>query len=288
MKYLRSSASDLRRILDENFTAIDIAEPLASFDATAKAAPVRTFMDSRQFDVVGVRNKGRIVGYVQASSLNGEVLSDSMIPIGTEPVLRASAPLRSVLEHFETRPWAFVSILGGVEGIVSLADLQKAPVRMWLFGLVSLIEMQMVRLIRLEFSGDSWCSRLKRPERLESAREIFADLQRNNAEIDLVDCLQWCDEREILVSQPKVVEKMGFKTKTAARSALKDLEKLRNDLAHSQDIVATWWPCLTGLVPQAEELLEALEAAADDSGTTHSAESLTSEHRASEPIGVRP
>jgi hypothetical protein len=59
----------IRRIFTETFTARDIAEPLASFDASTSAAEVGDFMNSSNFDVVGVRKAGRVVGYVERNNL---------------------------------------------------------------------------------------------------------------------------------------------------------------------------------------------------------------------------
>ena len=58
MKQLKSSLGDLRRLFTRTITLRDIAEPLVSFDHTQLAGEVRTFMEQREFDVVGVREHG--------------------------------------------------------------------------------------------------------------------------------------------------------------------------------------------------------------------------------------
>jgi hypothetical protein len=55
----------VKRIFTETFTARDIAEALASFDADASWAMVRDFMQAKDFDVVGIRSKGQMAGYVE-------------------------------------------------------------------------------------------------------------------------------------------------------------------------------------------------------------------------------
>src|SRR6516225_8726799 len=60
----------LRRVFLEAFTARDIAEPLASFDAGAPSAEVREFMQTCDFDVVGVRLEGRVSAYATRGALS--------------------------------------------------------------------------------------------------------------------------------------------------------------------------------------------------------------------------
>jgi hypothetical protein len=51
----------VKRVFMESFTARDIAEPLASFDADTPLAHVRDFMQNRDFDLVGIRTPGRAI-----------------------------------------------------------------------------------------------------------------------------------------------------------------------------------------------------------------------------------
>jgi len=55
----------MKRLFTEGFMAIDIAEPLASFDADKNAADTLQFMNKNNLDVVGVRRDGVVAGYVQ-------------------------------------------------------------------------------------------------------------------------------------------------------------------------------------------------------------------------------
>jgi hypothetical protein len=70
----------VKRIFTETFTARDIAEPLASFDADATSEEVEAFMKARNLDVVGIRRDGAIVGYVQRGTLDGATCGGKMTP----------------------------------------------------------------------------------------------------------------------------------------------------------------------------------------------------------------
>jgi hypothetical protein len=47
----------------------------------------------------------------------------------------------------------------------------------------------------------------------------------------------------------------GFETKGAAQQVVKDLESLRNNLAHAQDIVTHDWPQIARLARRIEDAL---------------------------------
>jgi hypothetical protein len=53
----------------ENFTAADIAEPLASFDASTSATDVLAVMTRRAYKLAGIRMDGTICGYVRQEAL---------------------------------------------------------------------------------------------------------------------------------------------------------------------------------------------------------------------------
>ena len=88
-----------------------------------------------------------MVGYAKRDELADGVLGTYCLQFGTEHVLPASAPLLTALNIVREHTRAFILVLGRVGGIVTRGDFQKAPVRMWLFGLVTLVEMQLLQAI---------------------------------------------------------------------------------------------------------------------------------------------
>jgi hypothetical protein len=260
MKHLKSSLKDLRHVFDSAITAREIAEPLVSFDEDHDARNVGLLMEERSFDVVGVRIGGVVKGFVLRESLQTGRVGECVISFQDLDIMPESASLVSAFRALRDRPQVFVSLLGQVGGLITAGDLQKAPVRMWLFGLLSLIEMQMLRLIREAYPGDSWVGQLS-SGRLAKVRDQHADRALRSMETELSDCLQWADKRTIFLRNSELLRFLGQPDKTAAERLLKRLEELRNDLAHSQDIVTGRWPELADLVVQAESLLERLEGA---------------------------
>jgi hypothetical protein len=265
MKHLKSSLRDLRRIFESSITVRDIAEPLTSFDAARSADDVQRFMETRDFDVVGVRREGLTAGYVQRAHISKGTLQDQTSSFDHQTVLSENTPLLRAFEMLRDKPRFFVTVLDDVWGIVTRGDLHKAPFRMWLFGLISLLEMQLLRLIRAAYPDERWKALLSKP-RLEQAKSILANRKRRNEAIDLADCLQLADKRTIVAKSEALRHALGLESRSKVDKVLAGLEKLRNDLAHAQDVISGRWPLVIDLALTAEDLLGRCEKVRDPSG----------------------
>jgi predicted transcriptional regulator len=258
MKHLKSTLPNLRELFERSITVKEIAEPLISFDAERSAVEVEKFLEERDYDVVGVRCDGVVVGCARRRDLRGGKLGDHLRPFDAAETLPETAPLLAIFEALRKRNEMFVVLLGQVGGIVTRGDLQKAPVRMWLFGLISLTEMQLLRLIRESFPGDTWKPLLS-ADRLHKAEKMLDQRRKTNTAIDLADCLQFGDKRIIVHKHGTLHRQMGFSSKLEGTRLLGELEKLRDRLAHSQDIIAGNWPRIVELAAQTESLLRKCE-----------------------------
>jgi len=258
MKHLKSSLTDLRELFERTVTVSQIAEPLVSFDAGQPGAEVRALMEQRDYDVVGVRTNGLVTGYVTRAELSDASIGAQRRDIDERHQVRESEPLLSAITLLRSQRYVFVRVLGQVGGIITRGDLQKTPVRLWLFGLLSLLEMEMQRALRRRHPADSWTVLLSE-SRLKSARRIFEERQRRNEAIDLSDCLQLCDKAAVLKDELFVLG--GFESKARLSKFLNDIEGLRNALAHANDILNGRWPELADLITDLERVLGRLEIA---------------------------
>jgi hypothetical protein len=261
MKHLKSSVGDLRRLFIRTIALRDIAEPLVSFDAAQPAIEVQKFMKARGFDVVGVREQGIVTGFATLPELTTGALGDYRRPFEPADALPDSEPLLGAFAALRDRRHVFITVLGHVGGIVTRGDLQKAPVRLWLFGLVTLLEMQLLRVVRERHPAETWVSCLSE-ERVAGARKVFAERQKRLEENDLSDCLQFGDKATILMKDKQLCALAGFPSKRALEIFFKEVGQLRNALAHANDIMHGRWPALPDLVAQMESFLERLEAMA--------------------------
>jgi hypothetical protein len=137
-------------------------------------------------------------------------------------------------------------MLGTVGGTVARADLQKPPVRMWLFGVVTLIETRFTELIEKHCPGDGWKEFLSEA-RLQKAQVLLAERARRNQALQLLDCLQFADKGQIIARNETIRKSTIFSSRRQAEETVKRLEQLRNNLAHAQDILSGDWETIVQL-----------------------------------------
>jgi hypothetical protein len=255
-----SSYYDMQRTFLSGVTLRDIAEPLISFDETTAAAVARAAMQSQRTAVAGVRVDGHVAGYVLLDDLGEGQCGDGMLPFEEHLVLPDSTSLVDVVLTLVESPFAFVRVLGEVGGLVSREDLQDPPVRMWLFGIVTIMEMYYLRMIERHMGGGEWRQYLS-DGRIAKAEHLLEERRRRGQDPRLLDCLQFGDKAQIVVRDQTLRELAGFQSRNRAEYATKMVERLRNNLAHTQDIVAFDWQTIVILAENIDRLLHWDESA---------------------------
>lgn len=256
MTFKKTQQSRLHRLFFEGFSAMDLAEPLVSFDIEAEAEAVRRFLVGKNFDVAGIRKSGLICGYVRSEALDSGRCGEYLLPFHPEhDLLPGTATLVEVVSSLAINRQCFITILDQPAAIITLEDLEKPPMRMFLFGLISIGEMVMTDILRRKYTDDSWQALLS-PARLAKARELQSVRERCGQKVDLIDCLQYGDKGWILSYDRELREALGFTSRREAREALKEMETLRNNLAHTQAIVPKSWQRIVIACARMEKNLE--------------------------------
>lgn len=249
-----SSQERFRKLFTEGFKAKDIAEPLISFDADRPAAEVKEFMVERKLRVIGLREQGIATGYGLVNELGDGQCSSYLHPFGDHEIVTDDAPLNEVIATLDKNEYCVVSVLGDVVAIISKTDIQKPPVRMWLFGMIVIIEMFIVRKVEEIFPDKAWIKFLS-AGRLEKAYKLREERRRRNQDPRLLDCLQFSDKTQILLQDEAMREDFGWESKKQALTALARLESLRNNLSHSQDILTHDWDSIVVIAGRFQRIL---------------------------------
>jgi hypothetical protein len=262
-----SSPLDLRRTLEESLLVRHIATLLESRNGNQDAAEVRAYMEARNFDVMGLQNCDKTTHYVCREELGEGSCQDYARQIEATQIVSSATPLIDLLPLLADQTHLFVLEGAKLASIVTSADLQKSPVRMLLFGLVSLLEMYLLLLVRRHYPDESFRSTLK-SQRLEEAQRLYEKRMARNQAIDLADCLQICDKRDLILRKLPCAT-LGFDSKRRALKFFEHAEDLRNNLAHSQDLVlGSSWTSVIELAVSIDSFLQRFENLAVDKGAT--------------------
>jgi hypothetical protein len=244
----------MQHLLNEGITAKDIAEPLLSFDDEKDAIAARNFMRRRRLRLIGIRKGGCVAGYAFSKDIKEGRLGDHLRPFQEDNVVLSDSSLAEVIGVLDRTDPCFVSILGRPGAVITRSDIQKPPVRMWLFGMVTTIEMYIVRTIEERHPDEGWRGMLTEG-RLKKAEETQVERRRRGQTASLLDCLQLSDKARILTRDPEMRDDFGFESAKAGKRAVKGLESLRNNLAHSQDIVTHDWPAISFIASRVDRIL---------------------------------
>jgi len=241
------------RFFTEAFTACDIMEPLFSFDYQTIIAENFDIMNLKNISVIGIRNNGIIDGYLELTEDSLKLDEKNYKKFIPHQILDIKAPLVDIIHVLTHFSFLFIKIHGSVIGVITRTDIEKPVVRMWLFGMIILIEMLVVKAIKKTWTDESWFSLISEG-RLEKARQLFLEKQRRNLNCDLIDCLQFADKMQLIIRTDDFLESTGFQSVKSARKVFKELEILRNNLAHGQEINKTDWPSIVRLTRRINEM----------------------------------
>jgi hypothetical protein len=181
---------------------------------------------------------------------------DHVKPLTKDRLIADSTPLADIFSVLSSQPHMFVLIGPEVRGIVTRADLNKPPVRVYLFGLISLLEMHLTYWIGQYLRNDSWTEYLT-AGRLQKANDLLQQKKRHNDDVGLIDCTQLSDKLRIATRSGAIVQHMSVPCSRRKRKTLGSAERLRNLLAHSESDLSLVgsWEAVASIVAEVERVV---------------------------------
>lgn len=254
---LKNRLKELRRLFDGAVTVEQLAEPLASFDESASSEVCLRFMEEHNFDVVGIRADGYVSGIATRQQVSSaQSLKDSARLSADLPRVDDDEPLASAMRSLVKHEYVLVESFGHIGGIVTRSDVQKEPARLWMFALVTLLEVALTETVRQAYGESSLLVHLD-GRRKRAALGLWQLRRRENRETRLVDCLQFADKWQLVLARcgPR---SLGSVSRKQALKEKESIRKLRDELAHVQELTGEQliWALRTAL--KAEQVLDAL------------------------------
>jgi hypothetical protein len=185
----------------------------------------------KAFDCIPVRDGAAIIGYVWRADGDHGLVRERMRQITESMLVSADMPLTTFLPLFAGASHRLVLDGTAIRGIVTWSDLQKLPVRLLAFSLVTHLEMAMALAIHELFQRDEeWLAILKTP-RQQGITDKLKERQRSGLEPPLLELTDFCDKRTIL--------KKRLQLGGQFEADLKRIEEVRNVTAHAGSYAET-------------------------------------------------
>lgn len=270
--------ADFNDALGLRIKARDICEPLKCCPSRAPADQMQNELSRLDFSVAGVRDAegGPVTGFVKVEELSSGSVQAHLHPLMAATVIDEEVSLQFVLECLGKDPFLFVRASGDISAILTWADLNKPIVRIYIFGLISLLEMHLSFWVAHTYSDGDWQQALSE-RRLDMAVEVRRNRAVLGQDVSLIQCLQLCDKRTLVSKSIEIRGQLGFGSKAACERFLRKVEVLRDTLAHSQYELApdNSWRELLALVDGVNSVIirsdglvenKALDSAADFRG----------------------
>ncbi len=187
----------------------------------------------------GAGAPGRIIGLIEiapfmsAPTPDGQVHA-SMRALSEENLIGADASILDFVRNADLQVCRLVVSGHEISGLVTLSDLQRLPVRVALFGLVTHLEITMANAIHSEFGRtEGWIDRL--PEnRQQKLRYEIAKARGKEGLVDALLFTQFADKVTIIRTSPYFLfSKNNFKNE------LEQIRSLRDHLVHANDYAAS-------------------------------------------------
>ncbi len=218
-------------LLRQVFTVETLMTPrrdLFTGEQGADLAHVQSEARQRRFDLVPMTHDGRIVGVLRTDGEEPEPLTDRWL------VSRDTA-IPDLLGLFvETgRPGFLVFWRQDVVGLVTPADLNKLPARIYLYHLIGEVELALALRIRSHFADDpSQLLHMLSEKRRKELEDYLSVLAEGNVDVDPMQLLRLSDVINIAAKHETLRAELGFSSRRATENALGGLNDLRNRTMH--------------------------------------------------------
>ncbi|MDX5479731.1 MAG: hypothetical protein LPJ98_14895 [Cyclobacteriaceae bacterium] len=227
MKARMNSMDRLRLLFEEQINVMPIAENLMLFDQSN----FREEMEKRNFHSAIVNVDGQWMKYDEGDKTLSEITEEDWMEADT-PLLKAFRLL------IERRRYFIKDEVGNPAYIVTRTDLDKIPMRIGFFGLISLLETHLKDLIRKQLPH--WEDSIT-ANRLGQAKELYDWKKARGEEIDLIQCLQFGDLGSVFSKKQRFRKFEPDFSRDNWVDMMNNIGRLRDALAHSQSHLGFTW-----------------------------------------------
>lgn len=154
--------------------------------------------------------------------------------IALDDLLAAGTPIRQLIPLLARRRFYFLLNGPDVGQIVTVSDLNRLPVRVYLFAILSHLEGLMADFIVDEFPDDCWLETLSDKQRTDVG-ELYAQKKYVDVDTRMIDCTTLTHKFTVIARTSRLRERFGAFTKASFVHHVKPVRELRDRMAHGLD-----------------------------------------------------
>jgi hypothetical protein len=197
------------------------------------------WLDEKDYDVAPIYADDDPIGFLHKDDVtpndDGDTLDDHLTPLTIDYMISGDAAFPAVLSALIEHPVYFLGGHNQVTGILTRADLNTAPARIYLFDRITYLEEHLRELILDK--APNWKNTPVTTDELDDIEDRYEDAQAANVALDEIHYAQFSTLETIVTSVEDCWRTCGFSTKGGASSRLHEVTELRNDVAHANLLV---------------------------------------------------
>jgi hypothetical protein len=208
-----------------------------SYDTAPSTAA--EWLETNGYDAAPIQKQGDAVGFIHEDDVtaddDGDTLEDHLTPLTIDYMMSGDTAFEDVLAALIEEPVYFLGGHSRITGILTRADLNTAPVRIYLFDRITYLEEHLRELI-LEHAPN-WKQTPVTVDELDDIEDRYTDAQAANVELEEIHYAQFSTLNTIISNVEACWQACGFSATAQADSRLHEITDLRNDVAHANLLV---------------------------------------------------
>ncbi len=197
-------------------------------------------MQEKHFDILPIYSGSNITSYFGTVERNNfsnikkaEITHRDVMPLQTH--------IRDVIKNFYTEKRYFFFLLdeNKVSGLISESNLNSRQVKVWLFGLLSELEVRLGMLVKENFQNEDKLQQKVFDKTDGNYRDIkrrFSKDCERGVESNFVEYL-YLSTLIDLIEEEKIYLKLGYKDKDKFKNDYRNINNLRNTVMHSKSLI---------------------------------------------------
>lgn len=216
--------------------ATQSVETLSKDTSNSEAA---NWFEETGYDAAPVYISEDPIGFVHKDDVSTKeeniAIEESLTPLTIEYIISGDTTFLGMVSALIEKPVYFLGGHRQVDGILTRADLNTTPARIYLFDRITYLEETLRELI-LDRIPD-WKATLNEEDIIKEIEKRYAEAQDANVALEEIHYTQFSTLCTIVSSVKECWVACGFSRERKAKDRLNDIRELRNDVAHANLIV---------------------------------------------------